>query len=697
MSGPTGVVRKTRLVPRSEPRGSAGLLARLRDAADTWTRRAKRRFQPGSASNVDLGWLTVDLDERPCFDPLVPLRNRSPESASAAIATLERALARETRIATALKEVGNALGATLDLDDLLELILAKLTELIEADRATLYLLDEKRKELVSRLVVGEQVRSIRMRVGHGIAGVVAQTGRPIRIKDAYSDPRFERDWDVLTGYRTTSMLVAPLKNHLGRTIGVIQVLNKQQTDGFTDEDEAILAALSTQAAVAIDNSRLFLSLIQKNKQLLDTKEQLELKVRDLELLFELERSTARATTIEMLAKAVLSKLVLACEASGASLLLAEQETGDLVQYTFDAAAPGDLARLGVKAGDGFLASVFLSGDEINLENALSDARYSTRVEGTFPFSVKSVLCQPLEGDAAALGALGLFSRRGSKGFTEEDAELVRLVSANVSTAVRLFNANAAREREERLTSIGRLLSQVIHDFKTPMTVISGYVQLMQDCDDAEKRADYTEQILRQFDSLTSMQREVLEFARGERTVFVRRVYLKKFFAEITRQLQREIHGHPVELRVSADAKVVARFDEGRVARAIFNLTRNSIEAMHQTGGVLSIDAKLDRGDLLIVVQDTGPGIPEEIEGRLFQSFVTAGKKGGTGLGLAIVRKIVDEHGGSITVSSSSKGARFEMRFPQPEPKDARSSPAPAKMPDPQLPGGTGAPQPSPKA
>lgn len=605
----------------------------------------------------------------------MPLSQRPPAPEASGVVALERALAREVRISAALKEVGSALGATLDLDDLLELILGKLTELIEADRATLYLLDEQRKELVSRLVVGEQVRSIRIRVGHGIAGMVAQTGRPIRITDAYSDARFERDWDLLTGYRTTSMLAAPLKNHLGRTIGVIQVLNKQAEAGFTDEDEAILAALSTQAAVAIDNSRLFLSLIQKNKQLLDTKEQLELKVRDLELLFELERSTARATTLEMLATAVLSKLALACQARGASLLLAEDETGDLVQFTLSMAEPDVLGRLGVKAGDGFLASVFLNNEEISVQSGRHDPRWKERVEGTFSFEVGSVLCVPLEGDDKLLGAIGLFTKSGSQSFSEEDAELLRLVSANVSTAVRLFNASAARERGERLTSIGRLLSQVIHDFKTPMTVISGYVQLMQDCDDAEKRAEYTEQILRQFDSLTSMQREVLEFARGERTVFVRRVYLKKFFAEITRQLQQEVQGHPVELEVTADAKVVARFDEGRVARAIFNLCRNAIEAMHDRGGVLSVSAAMDGSDLVIVVSDSGPGIPAEIEGRLFQSFVTAGKQGGTGLGLAIVKKIVEEHGGTIAVSSSENGARFEMRFPQPEPKDGRHKPS----------------------
>jgi signal transduction histidine kinase len=239
----------------------------------------------------------------------------------------------------------------------------------------------------------------------------------------------------------------------------------------------------------------------------------------------------------------------------------------------------------------------------------------------------------------------------------------------VSTAVRLFNANIVREREERLSSIGRLLSQVIHDFKTPMTVISGYAQLMAEAEDRAVRQEHCEEILRQFDVLTAMQREVLEFARGERTIFIRRVYLKKFFSDLERQVRLEIEGQPIELDLRVDAKAVARFDEGRVARAVHNLVRNAVEAMLPRGGKLGIASHLEGEELVIRVSDTGPGIPKEIEGKLFQSFVTMGKEGGTGLGLAIVKKIVDEHSGRVTFESSPEGATFELRLPQPAPGD----------------------------
>ncbi len=576
-----------------------------------------------------------------------------------------------------------ALGTTLDLDDLLELILGRLTDLLDADRSTLYLVDDTVGDLVSRVTIGSKVRSIRVKVGHGIAGMVAKTGKPIRVRDAYEDPRFEAEWDLLTGYRTTCMLAAPLKNHLGRTIGVIQVLNKAAGE-FTDEDEAILTALSTQAAVAIDNSRLFLSLIQKNRQLLDTKEQLERKVQDLELLFELERSTSRSTSLEELILSALSSAARAAEARGAGLLLVEDDSGDLIEYLYDAQGKGSLDRVGVKHGEGFLAAAMGAEEVFNVADAGKDPRWHERVEGRYPFAVTSVAAIRMEGAVAPIGSMALFSKRGERAFSQEDESLLRLISANTSTAVRLFRASEERERSARLTSIGRLLSQVIHDFKTPLTVISGYVQLMQNADDPAVRREHARKVLKQFDVLQDMQREVLEFARGEQTIFVRRVYIHKFFSDLRSQLAHEIDGRAIDLELDVDNKIVARFDEGRVARAVHNLARNAVEAMSERGGKLVIGAKMEGDDLVISVTDTGPGIPDEIQGRLFQSFVTAGKKGGTGLGLAIVKKIVDEHGGRVESRSTPTGARFELHFPQPKVPPPSIPPPGGSLPPPQL-------------
>jgi signal transduction histidine kinase len=246
--------------------------------------------------------------------------------------------------------------------------------------------------------------------------------------------------------------------------------------------------------------------------------------------------------------------------------------------------------------------------------------------------------------------------------------LLRLVSANASTAVRLFRSRIEREKSERLTSIGRLLSGVMHDIRTPLTVISGYVQLMTTAPDAATRNEHAKLVLKQFDVISAMQREVLEFARGEKSILVRKVYLTKFFSDIEKQIMPELAGTRIELAVELEDRGTARFDEAKMTRVLHNLVRNAIEAMGDNGGKLTVRAAREGNELVITVADTGQGVPKEIEGRLFQSFVTAGKRRGTGLGLAIVKKIVDEHQGSVSVQSSERGATFTVRIPQDVPQ-----------------------------
>lgn len=157
---------------------------------------------------------------------------------------------------TALLEVGKAMASERNLDRLLRLILDEVTKVMGADRSSLFLVDPERNELWSKIAQGLEVREIRIKIGMGIAGFVAQTGNIVNIQDAYRDPRFNQETDQRTGYRTRTILCVPMQNKLNEAIGVLQVLNK--LDGvFTQEDEELLLALSSQAAVAIENAILY--------------------------------------------------------------------------------------------------------------------------------------------------------------------------------------------------------------------------------------------------------------------------------------------------------------------------------------------------------------------------------------------------------------------------------------------------------
>jgi K+-sensing histidine kinase KdpD len=163
-----------------------------------------------------------------------------------------------------LVEASKIVNSSLNIDELLELIFQTAARTVGADRGTLYLFDEPKKELWSKVQKGSSRIEIRLPIGVGIAGTVAATGETINIPDAYSDSRFNPDIDQLTGYHTKATLCMPMKNRDGKIIGVFQLLNKFK-GSFTHEDEEFIEAFSVHAALAIENGQLALRMIQNER------------------------------------------------------------------------------------------------------------------------------------------------------------------------------------------------------------------------------------------------------------------------------------------------------------------------------------------------------------------------------------------------------------------------------------------------
>jgi sigma-B regulation protein RsbU (phosphoserine phosphatase) len=162
-----------------------------------------------------------------------------------------------------LIEAAKRLNSTLNLDELLDIILDMALEIVNGDRGTVYVLDEVTNELWTKIAKGLDGGrvTIRLALGKGIAGYVAATGDTINIPDAYLDPRFNPEYDRQTGYRTRSILCMPMKTNDGKVMGVFQLLNKQKGE-FTESDVAIINALSIHASLAIENAR----LVEQEKQ-----------------------------------------------------------------------------------------------------------------------------------------------------------------------------------------------------------------------------------------------------------------------------------------------------------------------------------------------------------------------------------------------------------------------------------------------
>ncbi len=165
-----------------------------------------------------------------------------------------------------LLEISKAMSAETGLDALLDVIMRETTRALHAERSTLFLLAPGGDDLWSRIALGLEPREIRLKAGEGIAGFVASTGRPVNIPDAYADPRFSPEVDRQTGYRTRTVMAAPVRTSAGMLLGVLEVLNKVGGP-FNAEDEAILGALASQAAVAVHNAQLYDDLRRANAEL----------------------------------------------------------------------------------------------------------------------------------------------------------------------------------------------------------------------------------------------------------------------------------------------------------------------------------------------------------------------------------------------------------------------------------------------
>lgn len=159
-----------------------------------------------------------------------------------------------------------ALASGLDTDNLLQSLMKKTSLVMNADRSTLFLIDFSTRELWSKVAEGTGINEIRFPMELGIAGYVATKGELVNIPDAYQDPRFNKEIDIKTGYYTRTILCAPIRNDVGKIIGVMQVLNKKEGI-FDEKDERLIGAFATQVGKVLKSAQFLINLITIMEQM----------------------------------------------------------------------------------------------------------------------------------------------------------------------------------------------------------------------------------------------------------------------------------------------------------------------------------------------------------------------------------------------------------------------------------------------
>jgi signal transduction histidine kinase len=244
-----------------------------------------------------------------------------------------------------------------------------------------------------------------------------------------------------------------------------------------------------------------------------------------------------------------------------------------------------------------------------------------------------------------------------------DDELGRLARTFNAMCASIRQAREDLIRQERISTIGRLSGSIVHDLRNPLAAIYGGAEMLVDADLPPAHVKrLAGNIYRASRRMQELLQDLLNVSRGKGTQ-PEMCRLREVAAAACDALAAAAQQQGVTLALEIPAGMEAPLERNRVERVFANLIGNALEAMAD-GGEVRMTAEMQDGAAVVHVEDTGPGIAPEIRARLFQPFVSAGKRNGLGLGLALSRQTVLDHGGDMWVESApGRGARFSFRLP----------------------------------
>jgi len=384
---------------------------------------------------------------------------------------------RKLKQAEMLLNVSRRVAAIESLDEVLETIVEMTTWELSAERGTLFLNDPVTDELYSRFAQGNFQREIRILNNTGIAGAVFQSGEGLIILDAYSDDRFNRTVDEQTGFKTRSILCAPVKTVKGDLIGVIQVLNKKGGE-FTTEDLELLEAMTTQASVALQSTQ-FVEKMKKSRE------------QELEFLDIVTDVTSDLELGSLLSK-VMSEATRMLSADRGTLFINDEKTNEL----FSRVAMGDsIGEIRLPNHAGIAGAVFTSSKSVNIPYAYADLRFNPAFDKQTGYFTRSILCIPVTNkDGKVIGVTQVLNKRGGP-FSDEDEARLKAFTSQIAIALenaKLFEdvQNMKNYNESMLESMTNAVVTLDEDGKIVTCNAAGLRILRVEFDDIiDKKAE----------------------------------------------------------------------------------------------------------------------------------------------------------------------------------------------------------------
>jgi len=602
-----------------------------------------------------------------------------------------RAQLRETSL---LHSVTAALSSTLDMGQILPYVARSLCEILNSTSVEIYSLDEEAQTIYvaaeyATVAASEKERRSTLGQSYELAGLPAAietlTQRhPVQV--LADDPEADlREQARLKARGAQVALLLPLLagDHV---LGLVQVWESQSPRHFTQGEIATGQTLVHQAAVSMENARLFAET--------------QRRVRELRLLHDVGLAAASGVHLEETLQAAAEALTAELADARVALLLLEPESGALrLEASVD--YPADAIRgLRLQAGEGITGWVARHGQPVLVPDVRLDSRY---VE--IASDIRSELCVPLAAGPLIIGVLNVESTQ-LDAFTQDDQRLLSTLANNLTILVeraRLFEAvetarielqqraGALEEANVRLQELDRLKDQFLanmsHELRTPLNSIIGFSEVLMDGlvgDMTPEQKDCVNDIHFSGEHLLTLINDILDLSKieaGRMTLAPAAVDVPLLLTGVQATIAPLIEKKAQVLKIEWDEGIPTLVaDELRIKQILLNLLSNANKFTPFEGHITLSCCLADSATILFSVADTGIGIKPEDQGIIFEEFrqvdgSASREMSGTGLGLAISKRLIEMHGGHVWVESEhGHGATFSFLLPLAGPPLARPEP-----------------------
>ncbi|MFN8521503.1 MAG: GAF domain-containing protein [Chloroflexota bacterium] len=541
---------------------------------------------------------------------------------------------------------------------LFDLIVSHAVGLVRAETGVLHLWDEDAGLLVpanTRKVSPEMPGYVSVPPGHGVAGRAFQERRVV-VTNHYPEASGATSRGL--ELRLQAVASAPIVLE-GRVLGVITVTHLTRGARFSNEDALLLELLAAQAAVAVNNARLY-------------EGQKKLSERLMAIVKVSTAVVSRGSRGEVLRNIVeQAKRLVGAERGGLFLLDADQK---FLRAAYEALDSEEVPTTPVLEADVGVVGSALRERRVIVANdyqSYEDARPETRAQGT-----TGIIAAPMVVADLPIGVIAVLTTSSTHRFGDDDGILMELLAAQA--AVVLENSRLFDEvgHVEGLRELDRLktefLATVSHELRTPLSYIHGYAELLMNRGFSEQDVqEMAREIHRGSTSMVRLVDDLLDVSRIESGQFALQMAptrLDTLLETVVHSFALESRSHEIDLKLPDAGLPRVLADAARIRQAIANMITNAVQ-FSAPGSQVNIRAIREEDHIRVEVQDFGVGIAQEEQDRVFERFyrgsqAVTSQRRGTGLGLAIVLHLIEAHGGQVGVTSSpGQGSTFWFTLP----------------------------------